>query len=143
MAAKKTSGGWLFKEEPGHYSFDDLARDGETLWDGVENAQARQNLRKVQPGDRILYYHSGKEKAIVGEMRAVAAAMPDPSSDDPKAVVVKVAAVRRWKNPVTLAAIKADPFFADWELVRQPRLSVLPVRAQQCQRLEAMSRGRE
>jgi predicted RNA-binding protein with PUA-like domain len=130
---------WLFKEEPDHYSYADLERDGSTLWDGVENALARKHLRQVKQGDRILYYHTGKEKAIVGEMKALADATADPKSDDEKAVVVKVGPVKRWDNPVTLAQIKADPQLKDWELVRMSRLSVMPASPEQWQRVQALS----
>ena len=131
--------GWLFKEEPDHYNFADLERDKTTLWDGVTNNLARQNLRKVRPGDRVLYYHTGKEKAVVGEMRVIEGPTPDPASADPKAVVVKVQAVRRWMNPVTLGRIKKEPELADWELVRLPRLSVVPVSMEQWNRLVKLS----
>jgi len=86
----------------------------------------------------VLYYHTGTERAIVGEMRVVADPTNDPKSDDPKAVVVKVEPVKRWKAPVTLAQIKDDPTFADWELLRISRLSVMPVSPEQWQRLEEM-----
>jgi predicted RNA-binding protein with PUA-like domain len=132
---------WLFKEEPEHYNYADLERDGAADWDGVTNNLARQNLRKVQAGDRILYYHTGNEKAVVGEMRAVSGPLPDPDSDDPKAVLVKVQPVRRLQHPVPLSAIKADRQLAGWELVRLPRLSVLPVTDQQWRRVEALSRA--
>src|ERR1051325_2691211 len=95
-------GGWLFKEEPSCYNYAQLEKDGGTTWTGVKNALARQHLRKLQVGDRVLYYHTRKERAIVGEMRVVSAPRPDPDSDDPKAVAVKVEPVKRW-NPVTLA----------------------------------------
>jgi predicted RNA-binding protein with PUA-like domain len=130
---------WLFKEEPDHYNFADLQREGSTLWDGVDNNLARQHLRKVNKGDRIWYYHTGKEKAIVGEMVALSGPMPDPNSDDPKAVVVKVKAVRRLQFPVSLARIKADAQLADWDLVRLPRLSVMPVSAEQWRRVEQLA----
>jgi len=126
---------WLFKEEPDHYSFADLERDGETVWSGVANALARSNLRKIKPGDRILYYHTGKEKAVVGEMKAVGDPMADPKDADPKAVVVKVQPVRRWPRPVTLKRIKEEPELASWELVRISRLSVMPVTHAQCHRV--------
>lgn len=132
---------WLFKEEPDHYNLADLERDGTTLWDGVTNNLARQNLRKVKRGDRIWYYHSGKEKAIVGEMRAVGDPGPDPDSDDPKAVVVEVKAVRRLRTSVPLSRIKADPLLADWDLVRLPRLSVMPVSEAQWRRVEELSQA--
>src|SRR5262249_1300171 len=85
---------WLFKEEPEHYSYSDLERERTTRWDGVTNNLARLHLRQVRRGDRILYYHTGKEKAVVGEMRADSDAGPDSNSGDPKAVVVEVRAVR-------------------------------------------------
>ncbi len=134
---------WLFKEEPDHYNYADLEQDGDTLWDGVTNNLARQNLRKVRKGDRILYYHTGDEKAIVGEMRALADAEPDPNSDDPKSVVVRVQAARRWKHPVTLARIKSDPLLKDWELARLPRSSVMPVSEEQWRCVEKFSREGE
>ncbi len=141
-AAKKAeapAGGWLFKEEPNHYSFKDLEKDGSAVWDGVTNNLARQNLRKVRPGDRVLYYHTGKERAIVGEMLVLEGPGPDPASDDPKSVVVKVQAVRAWPQPVTLEQIKQDAAFAGWDLLRLSRLSVLAVSADQWRRLEKMA----
>jgi predicted RNA-binding protein with PUA-like domain len=130
---------WLFKEEPDHYNYADLERDGKTLWDGITNAQARQNLRKVRKGDRILYYHTGKEKAVVAEMEASADAGPDPKDSDPKAVVVPVKPVRRLARPVTLSEIKDEPALADWDLVRNSRLSVMPVSKEQWQRVMMLS----
>jgi predicted RNA-binding protein with PUA-like domain len=130
---------WLFKQEPGCYSYDDLERDGRTLWDGVTNALARKHLRSVKPGDRVLFYHTGKEKAVVGEMKVVAGPRTDPKSEDPHSVVVEVRAVRRWEKPVSLAQIKGDKSFAGWDLIRMPRLSVVPVSEKQWQRLEALA----
>jgi predicted RNA-binding protein with PUA-like domain len=130
---------WLFKEEPEHYSFDDLVRDGRAVWDGVTNNLARQHLREVREGDRVLYYHTGKQKAIVGEMRVVAGPRT-PESDDPKAVVVEVEPVRALARPVTLAEIKDDAELAQWDLVRLPRLSVLPVTRAQWRRVEELGR---
>src|SRR5258707_11423148 len=103
---------WLFKEEADHYSYADLERDGTTRWDGVTNNLARQNLRKVRKGDRVLCYHTGKVKAVVGEMRIVSNPVPDPDSDDPKSVVVDVKAVRNLSHAVPLSRIKADPMLA-------------------------------
>ena len=134
---------WLFKQEPSCYSFADLERDGTTIWDGVSNALARQNLRQTKPGDRVFYYHTGKEKAIVGEMKIVSAPTSDPNSDDPKAVVVKVEAVRRLKNPVPLSAIKADKSLAKWDLVRMSRLSVMAVTEDQWNRVLELSKIEE
>jgi predicted RNA-binding protein with PUA-like domain len=134
---------WLFKEEPDHYSFADLERDVATLWDGVTNNLARKNLRQVRAGDRIWFYHTGKEKAVVGEMRAVEDAVSAPAAGDTKAVVVKVQAVRRLQHPVPLERIKKDPLLADWDLVRLPRLSVMRVTPDQWRRVEDMSRGKQ
>jgi predicted RNA-binding protein with PUA-like domain len=131
---------WLFKEEPDHYNYRDLERDGTTLWDGVTNNLARQHLRRVRRGDRILYYHTGKEKAVVGEAVAIRDAGPDPASEDPKAVVVEVRAVRQLP-PIPLARIKEDSLLKDWDLVRLPRLSVVPVTKIQWRRVEELGRA--
>jgi predicted RNA-binding protein with PUA-like domain len=131
---------WLFKEEPTHYSFAELQRDGTTVWDGISNNLALKNLRQVRRGDRVFYYHTGNEKAVVGEMKATADAQSD--ANDAKAVSVKVSAVRPLARPVTLAEIKADPALADWELVRMSRLSVVPVTAAQWKRVEELSRSK-
>ncbi len=135
----KAHGGWLFKEEPSHYSFADLERDGTTIWDGVDNNAARMHLRNVKTGDRVLYYHTGLEKAVVGEMVVVAGPMPDPAGDHAKAVVVEVRAVKAWRQPVTLADIKKDAAFAKWDLVRNSRLSVMPVSPEIWRKLEELA----
>jgi predicted RNA-binding protein with PUA-like domain len=127
---------WLFKEEPDHYSFADLVRDGTTVWDGVSNALARQNLRKVRRGDLAFYYHTGKEKAIVGVMLLVTNAQADP--EDSKGVVVQVRPVKLLTRPVSLKEIKADALLKDWDLVRLPRLSVMPVTEKQWRRVEKL-----
>jgi predicted RNA-binding protein with PUA-like domain len=131
---------WLIKEEPTHYSFADLERDGTTRWDGVTNNLARQNLRQVRRGDRLLYYHTGNEKAIVGEAQAISDATADSESDDPKSVVVLVKAVRRLPHPVPLQVIKSSPQFEGWDLVRLPRLSVVPVTQEQWRHVQELSR---
>ena len=130
---------WLFKQEPTCYSFADLQRDGRTVWDGVSNALARKHLRQVKRGDRVLFYHTGKEKAVVGVMRAVADARPTPTGDDPGAVVVEVEPVRALPRPVTLAEIKADKLLAQWDLVRLARLSVMPATESQWRRVEELA----
>ena len=121
---------WLFKEEPTHYSYDDLVKDGSTAWEGVHNNLALKNLRQVKKGDQIFYYHTGDEKAVVGIMKAVADAY-SADGDAPlatsKEVGVKVAPLRKLKNPVSLHEIKADPKFKDFLLVKISRLSVMPV----------------
>lgn len=129
---------WLFKEEPEHYSYAKLERDGKTLWDGVANNLARIHLRSVRPGDRIWFYHTGNEKAIVGEMRAVSGPVPDPTAEDAKGVAVEVEPVRRLLVSVSLQTIKEDPRLADWDLVRFSRLSVISVTDVQWERIEEL-----
>lgn len=140
QSAMDDHAGWLFKEEPDHYSFADLEKDGTTFWDGVTNNLARQNLRKVRKGERVLYYHTGKEKSVVGEMVVLTDPEPDPQSADPKAVGVRVKPVRRLHFPVTLERIKADRSLKTWDLVRLPRLSIVPVNRAQWRRVEELSR---
>lgn len=130
---------WLLKTEPEAYSYDDLARDGATVWDGVANNAALIHLRAMAPGDEALIYHTGDERRAVGLAAVVSGPYPDPKLDDPRLVVVDVRAVMPLPAPVGLAAIKADPFFADFALVRQGRLSVVPVSAEQWARLMAMA----
>ena len=132
---------WLCKQEPDCYSFDDLLRDGGTVWDGVSNALARKHLRQMKPGDRVLFYHTGKQKAVVGEMVVAGDPRPDPKADDEAVVAVEVKPVRKLARPVPLADIKADKTLATWDLVRLPRLSVVPVSAAQWKRIEKMSEG--
>ena len=130
---------WLCKQEPVCYSYDDLALDGTTLWDGVINPLARKHLRLMKRGDRVLFYHTGKEKAIVGEMKVIESATEDPTTKDGAEVAVPMKAVRKFAVPVTLAQIKADDAFADWDLIRLPRLSVVPVTAAQWKRVEELA----
>ena len=130
---------WLFKEEPDSYSFADLQKDGSTVWSGVTNALAQKHLRAVKKGDRILFYHTGDEKAVVGVMEAAADPTPDPQDETGKRVVVTVKPVKKLKKPVPLSAIKAEKAFAGWELVRVPRLSVMPVGGEQWKKIETMS----
>lgn len=131
---------WLFKEEPEHYSYAELERDGSTLWSGVTNNLARLNLRKISVGDRVFFYHTGKEKAVIGVMEVTEGPQPDPTAEDAKAVVVRVKPVRRLLRPVPLERIKQEPSLAEWELVRLPRLSVLPVSEVQWRRVEDLSK---
>jgi predicted RNA-binding protein with PUA-like domain len=131
---------WLFKQEPSCYSWSDLLREGRTIWDGVSNALALKHLRQVRTGERVFFYHTGKEKAVVGEMRVVKSG-PEPSDDPSGKVVVEVEAVQALPRSVSLAEIKADGRLASWDLVRLPRLSVVPVSAEQWARVEALSRA--
>jgi predicted RNA-binding protein with PUA-like domain len=122
---------FLFKTEPSTYSWDDLVRDGRATWDGVANPKALANLRAVRPGDRVLIYHSGKEKSAVGLARATSAAYPDPKLGDPKRVVVDIAPDGPLARPVPLAAFKADAILKATDLVRISRLSVVTLDAAQ------------
>jgi predicted RNA-binding protein with PUA-like domain len=132
---------WLFKEEPTHYSYDDLARDGRTSWTGVRNPLAQKHLREVRKGDRIFFYHTGDEKAVVGICKAANAAYVDPADTAGKLHAVDVEPVKKLKAPVTLAAIKADRRFAAFPLTRMPRLSVMPVEQEIWDAIIAMSQG--
>jgi len=131
---------WLFKEEPDHYSFEQLLRDKRAVWSGVQNNLALKHLRSIKKGDHVLYYHTGKEKAVVGVMEVVKGPYPDPTQDDPRLVVVDVKPVRRLDRPVSLAEIKANPQLADFALVRISRLSVMPVTAAQWTEIERLSK---
>ena len=130
---------WLFKEEPTHYSFDALVKDKRTVWSGVKNPLAQRHLHAVQRGDRIFYYHTGDEKAIVGIARAIGHAYTDPSDGSGKQAVVDVEPVRKLARPVSLAEIKADPAFKAFPLVRISRLSVMPVSDEEWKRIEKLS----
>ena len=132
---------WLFKEEPTHYSFDDFVKDRKTAWSGVKNALAQKHLHAVKKGDRIFYYHTGDEKAVVGTAKALGDAYADPDDGGGKLAVVDVAPVKKLPHPVTLAAIKADAAFKDFPLVRISRLSVMPVSDAEWDRIEKMSRS--
>lgn len=134
---------WLLKTEPSRYSFDDLLRERRTAWDGVRNNLALSYLRAMKPGDRALIYHTGAEKAVVGLARVASAPYPDPGHDDPKLVVVDLEPEARLDRPVPLVAIKADPAFADFPLVRMGRLSVMPVAPEQWKRILSLAGTRE
>ncbi len=131
---------WLFKEEPTTYSFATLEQEGSTTWSGVKNALAQKHLRAIQKGDRIFFYATGSEKSVIGVMEATANASPDPDDETGKRVLVTVKPVRKLKKPVTLAAIKAEKAFANWELVRQARLSVMPVPDDLWKKIEEMGK---
>lgn len=120
---------WLVKQEPEAYSWDDFARDGRTEWTGVRNFQARNNLRAMRAGDTVLFYASGAAKAVVGVARVSREAFPDPTAEPGEGdwTAVELEAVRAFTRPLTLAAIKAEPGLAACALVRQSRLSVLPL----------------
>lgn len=127
---------WLLKTEPSAYSYSDLERDGRTVWDGVKNPVALKNLRAMKAGDRVVIYHTGDEKAAVGLADVTKPAYRDPKGKYPALVVVDLKAVARLPRPVTLAEMKAHPAFAESPLVRQGRLSVVPLTAAQWKVIE-------
>lgn len=118
---------WLFKTEPSTYSWEDLVRDGRTVWDGVTNALALKNLRSAKTGDSVFIYHTGDVKAIIGIAKIVKDPCPDPKAKDPKLVVVDIAPDKPLKRPVTLAEMRANRALAGFDLLRLSRLSVVPV----------------
>jgi predicted RNA-binding protein with PUA-like domain len=132
---------WLLKTEPGEYSYDDLEREKRGRWDGVSNPAALRNLRAMAKGDPVLVYHTGDEKAVVGTAEVVREAYPDPGAKNERLVVVDVEPKGRLARPVTLAEIKAMAEFAESPLVRQGRLSVVPITATQWRAIEARGRG--
>jgi predicted RNA-binding protein with PUA-like domain len=125
---------WLLKTEPEAYSYTDLEKEGRAVWNGVKNALALKYLRTMQPQDQALIYHTGKERAVVGVAQILTHPYPDPSLDNSKLVVVEIQATKPLP-PVTLAQIKQAEDFQDFELVRLPRLSVVPVSEQYWQQI--------
>jgi predicted RNA-binding protein with PUA-like domain len=130
----------LLKTEPSAYSFDQLERDRRTTWDGVKNAVALKHLRAITRGDRLLVYHTGDEKAVIGLAEAVSDAYPDPKVKGARAVVIDLEARKRLPRPVTLAELKAIPALATFPLVRLPRLSVMPVSAAEWREIERLAK---
>ena len=131
---------WLFKEEPTHYGFDALVKDGRTRWSGVKNPLAQKHLRSVRKGDRIFYYHTGGEKAVVGMARAVGDAYGDPEDPSGRRAAVDIAPEKKLPRPVSLAEIKRMKMFAKFPLVRISRLSVMPVEDREWEAIVKLSR---
>lgn len=126
---------WLVKQEPDDYAWAQLVQDGATAWTGIRNFQARNHLRAMNVGDDVLYYHTGDEKQVVGLSRVQCAAYPDPSATDGDWSCVDLAPVKPLRRAVPLAALKQDAVFRDLVLLRQPRLSVMPVTPAQFARI--------
>jgi predicted RNA-binding protein with PUA-like domain len=122
---------WLVKSEPDAYGWSDLVKDGQTSWTGVRNFQARNNLNQMKKGDWVLFYHSVSEKAVVGLARVAQEAQPDATSNDPKWVSVELAPERNFKAPVTLDQIKKDNRLENIALLKQSRLSVMPLKPEE------------
>jgi predicted RNA-binding protein with PUA-like domain len=132
---------WLVKTEPGEYSWADLVRERKTHWDGVTNPQAQLNMRTMAKGDTVVVYHSQTDKAAVGLAKVVKAGYPDPTDPNGKRVWVDIAPVRALARPVTLADIKAEPLFETSPLVRQSRLSVVPLTDEQVETIIRLAAG--
>lgn len=126
---------WLLKSEPQEYSYADLEQDGRSVWNGVKNPLALKYLRTLQPADQALIYHTGKERQVVGIAQIISLPYPDPELSDPLRVVVDIQAVRSLSQPVTLTQIKQDITFSGFDLIRLPRLSVVPVAVEHWQRI--------
>ncbi|MFN2377701.1 MAG: EVE domain-containing protein [Candidatus Binatia bacterium] len=120
---------WLAKSEPSTYSWQRFVEEKKARWDGVRNAQARNNLAAMRPGDEVLFYHSGEDRAVVGIAKVTKTAYQDPTTEDARWLCVDLAPVRALARPVPLAAIKALPALAQIALIRQSRLSVMPLAA--------------
>lgn len=143
MPTKSKTNFWMVKQEPEDYSWDDLVRDGRTDWTGVRNFQARNNLRRMKVGDRVLFYHSGKGKCVVGVAEVVKAPYPDPTAGDPGWVSVDIKPVKGLNEPVQLAAIRYHSKLHNLPLVRQSQLSVMPLTKEEFQTIVAMSNDKK
>lgn len=130
---------WLVKSEPFKYSWEKFNKDGRTFWDGVRNYQARNNLKEMKAGDLVLFYHSNEGKNVVGVAKVVKEFYQDPTTDDANWVVVDLVPVESLKNPVSLEQIKAEESLKDISLVRQGRLSVMPLKAEEFDKILEMS----
>jgi predicted RNA-binding protein with PUA-like domain len=137
-----TKNRWLIKTEPSAYSFEQLRKEGRTVWDGVKNPLALRHIAGMRRGDHVVVYHTGSEKAAVGMARVVKDPYPDPQRDDPRLLVVDLEAGAPLTRPVTLAELRATPAFRESDLVRLPRLSVMPLSITQWQALETAARSR-
>jgi predicted RNA-binding protein with PUA-like domain len=142
-ATPKASGLWMVKQEPETYSWDDFVGDGKTDWTGVRNFQARNNLRNMKVGDRVLFYHSGTGKCVVGIAEVAKAAYPDPTAEDPQWVAVDLKPVKPLKAEVPLAAIRYNPKLANLPLIRQSQLSVMPLTKDEFEVIVKMGTGKK
>lgn len=145
-AAKKTtspSGLWLVKQEPETYSWEDFVRDGRTDWTGVRNFQARNNLRQMKVGDRVLFYHSGTGKCVVGIAEVAKAAYPDPTADDPQWVAVDLKPVKPLNESVPLASLRYHARLGNLPLIRQSQLSVMPLTKEEFETIVGMGTGKK
>lgn len=139
---KKSPAYWMVKQEPETYSWTDFVKDGVTDWTGVRNYQARNNLREMKTGERVLFYHSGKDKAVVGLAEVVRSAYADPTANDEQWVAVDLKAVKALKNPVPLASIRYDKRLSQLPLIRQSQLSVMPLTKDEFDVIVALGTGK-
>jgi predicted RNA-binding protein with PUA-like domain len=142
MKSKSKAGYWMVKQEPETYSWDDFVLEGVTEWSGVRNYQARNNLREMKTGEGVLFYHSGKDKAVVGLAEVVKSAYPDPTADDVQWVAVDLKAIKPLKYPVQLAAIRYDKRLSQLPLIRQSQLSVMALTKDEFDVIAALGAGR-
>ena len=133
---------WLFKTEPSVYSYQQLVKDKKTMWDGVANNLALKNLKDIKKGDQIFIYHTGDEKQAIGIARALGGAYPDPSKNDPKLLVVDIEPVKALAKPVTLAEVKTDKKLANFDLVRNSRLSIMKLNDAQWDAMMEMAKSK-
>jgi len=134
---------WMVKQEPETYSWDDFVKDGQTDWTGVRNYQARNNLREMRVGERVLFYHSGKGKEVVGLAEVAKTAYADPTADDPQWVAVDLKPVKPLATPVQLAAIRYDDRLSQLPLIRQSQLSVMPLTKDEFDVIVTMGSGKQ
>jgi len=139
----ETPGLWLVKQEPETYSWDDFVRDGRTDWTGVRNFQARNNLRQMKVGERVLFYHSGTGKCVVGIAEVAKAAYPDPTADDPQWVAVDLKPLKPLNEPVPLASIRYHANLGNLPLIRQSQLSVMPLTKEEFETILVMGKGKK
>ena len=142
MKKKERTSYWMVKQEPETYSWDNFVAEGRTDWTGVRNYQARNNLREMKTGDRVLFYHSGKDKAVVGFAEVVKDAYQDPTADDAQWVAVDLKPIKRFKTPVPLPAIRYDKRLSGLPLIRQSQLSVMPLTRDEFDVLVTMGNGK-
>lgn len=136
-------GYWLVKSEPDKYAWEQLLQDGRTYWDGVRNYQARNNLQAMKNGDAVLFYHSNAGLAVVGIARVVSEAYPDPTTDDPRWVAVDIEPVETLKRPVSFSELKKEPRLQNLALIKQSRLSVMPLTKEEFAVIVAQGRKSE
>lgn len=139
---KNSTKHWMVKQEPETYSWTDFVNDGSTDWTGVRNYQARNNLREMKAGDRVLFYHSGKDKAVVGIAEVAKSAYADPTADDPQWVAVDLKPVKPLNSPVPLAAIRYDKRLSGLPLIKQSQLSVMPLTKDEFDTIVVMGNGK-